>query len=191
MESVAFFRNMNLGHAGSPGRATLLSAFADAGAAQARSFQSNGTVIFDAEDPAATAQHVRQLLSGTYDDAVMVRSLDRVEQIIADFPPVEAGNDHYRQMIVFYDRVVPGADALRAGGRDGLVQLLRVDADAVSGLIWKPKNTAGNMTAVVEAALALPCTARTLGTLQRLLKQVRGRADVVAPHGGTGRESRS
>lgn len=40
---VAFYRNMNLGHAGSPDRAGLEGALRDAGARLARSFQTNGT----------------------------------------------------------------------------------------------------------------------------------------------------
>ncbi|WP_141928247.1 hypothetical protein [Yimella lutea] len=49
MITVALFRNVNLGHPGSPTGDELVEAFG--GPAVARSFQSNGTVVFEAMDP--------------------------------------------------------------------------------------------------------------------------------------------
>jgi hypothetical protein len=46
-----FYRNLNLGHAGSPDRRGLEQALLDAGASAARSFQTNGTVLLTADDP--------------------------------------------------------------------------------------------------------------------------------------------
>lgn len=43
MNSVALFRNLNLGHPGSPTNAELVEAFGSPAAA--RCFQSNGTVV--------------------------------------------------------------------------------------------------------------------------------------------------
>ena len=75
---VAFFRNMNLGQARSrsPGSGELVEAFTAAGAEWVTNFQTNGTVIFSASDPAAVVERVRpQLLAATrYADAVVVRS---------------------------------------------------------------------------------------------------------------------
>ena len=60
---VAFFRNMNLGQARShsPTRPVLEDAFALAGAVGVRSFQTNGTVLFDSltVTPAAVVEQVR------------------------------------------------------------------------------------------------------------------------------------
>ena len=169
---MAFFRNLNLGHPGSPTGAGLLQAFTDAGGLSVRSFQTNGTVIFTADDPVATANRARALLSDSYEDAVVVRSAARVAQIVARFPVVDADSDHYREMVVLYDGPSAAIRSAKAMVRDGLVQLLRVDDDAAFGLVWKPKNTAGNMTAVIERMLGTTGTSRTLGTLQRLSRQL-------------------
>ncbi|NHN57147.1 hypothetical protein G9U51_15355 [Calidifontibacter sp. DB0510] len=53
--AVAFFRNLNLGHPGSPDRLGLEAAFARAGADGIRSFQTNGTVAFEARAPKTVA----------------------------------------------------------------------------------------------------------------------------------------
>lgn len=172
MESVAFFRNMNLGHAGSPNSETLLQAFTDAGGHSARSFQTNGTVIFTAEEPVVTARRARELLSGCYDDAVFVRSASRVAQIVAKFPVTDTESDHYREVVVFYDSPPPGTVPVTGMVQEGLVHVFAVEDDAAFGLVWKPKNTAGNMTAFIERLFSTPGTSRTLGTLQRLSRQL-------------------
>ena len=49
---VVFYRNLNLGHSGSPNREQLETALLDAGAKRVRSFQTNGTVLIEANNPA-------------------------------------------------------------------------------------------------------------------------------------------
>lgn len=56
MTAVVFYRNVNLGHTGSPRREQLEAALAAAGAERVRSFQTNGTVLLRAQDPAATVE---------------------------------------------------------------------------------------------------------------------------------------
>lgn len=163
---------MNLGHPGSPDRETLLRAFVDAGGQSVRSFQTNGTVIFTADDPAATAQRARELVSDRYDDSVLVRSAARVAQIAATFPATDTASDHYREMIVFFDYPSSQADPVPEMFEEGLVRVLRVEQDVAFGLVWKPKDTAGNMTALVERRLGAIGTSRTLGTVQRLSRQL-------------------
>jgi uncharacterized protein (DUF1697 family) len=53
---VAFLRNVNQGQRGHPSTADIVAAFADAGASAAVTFQSNGTIVFAADDPADVAQ---------------------------------------------------------------------------------------------------------------------------------------
>ena len=171
MESVAFFRNMNLGHPGSPDRETLVQAFSDAGALSARSFQTNGTVIFTAENPGDTAERARRFLADRYHDAVFVRSAARVAQLVTEFPATDTESDHYREMVVLYD-ASPEAPREPDAFQHGLVRVLRMDDDAAFGLVWKPKNTVGNVTALIERLLSTAGTARTLGTLQRLSRQL-------------------
>ena len=94
---VAFFRNMNLGQARSrsPRSSELLDAFAAAGATGAVNFQTNGTVIFAVDEPAALAESVVTRLTAVtgYSDLVVVRSaawlIDTVEHVDPDLPAGE------------------------------------------------------------------------------------------------------
>ena len=66
MKFVAFLRNVNLGQPGSPTRAQLESAFLEAGAGEAASFMSNGTLVFSVSRsrPAqGTARRACEILS--------------------------------------------------------------------------------------------------------------------------------
>ena len=58
MRCVAFLRNVNQGQRGHPSTADIMAAFADAGCLDAVPFQSNGTVVFEADDPPAVAETV-------------------------------------------------------------------------------------------------------------------------------------
>lgn len=58
MRCVAFLRNVNQGQRGHPSTADILAAFTDAGCRDAVPFQSNGTVVFEADDPAAVTETV-------------------------------------------------------------------------------------------------------------------------------------
>ncbi|NHB83632.1 hypothetical protein G7085_00060 [Tessaracoccus sp. HDW20] len=94
---MAFFRNMNLGQARSrsPRSPELLDAFAAAGATSAVNFQTNGTVIFSGDEPAALAESVvtRLTAATAYTHLVVVRStawlIDTVGHIDPDLPTGE------------------------------------------------------------------------------------------------------
>lgn len=51
MLHVAFLRNVNQGRPGHPSTSDIAEAFASAGCDGARTFQSNGTVVFASADP--------------------------------------------------------------------------------------------------------------------------------------------
>lgn len=56
MRCVAFMRNVNQGQRGHPSTADILAGFADAGCPGARTFQSNGTVVFESDEPARVVE---------------------------------------------------------------------------------------------------------------------------------------
>ena len=58
MRCVAFLRNVNQGQRGHPSTADILAGFADAGCRDVVPFQSNGTILFDSDDPAAVVETV-------------------------------------------------------------------------------------------------------------------------------------
>ena len=58
MRCIAFLRNVNQGQRGHPSTADILGGFADAGCRDAVPFQSNGTIVFDSDDPGAVLETV-------------------------------------------------------------------------------------------------------------------------------------
>ena len=56
MRCVAFMRNVNQGQRGHPSTADILAGFADAGCPDANTFQSNGTVVFESDEPAQAVE---------------------------------------------------------------------------------------------------------------------------------------
>ena len=85
---VAFFRNLNLGHRGSPSRDQLLAAFGDT---EPGSFQVNGTVVFRSTAPAGVVRQARAALTEScgWDDVAPVRTAAWVVALareLADVP---------------------------------------------------------------------------------------------------------
>lgn len=174
---VALFRNLNLGHPGSPTGDELVAAFGGPDAASG--FQTNGTVVFRAEDPASLARRARELLAeaGHRHDCV-IRPLAEVRRIVEDAPPLPADSGVYRVVASFFDlpddRALPEAGLTPIRSRDGLVEVSALTRRHARSLCWRPGSTAGNATAVLEKLLGVPVTTRTLGTLERLVSRHSG-----------------
>jgi uncharacterized protein (DUF1697 family) len=170
MIAIALFRNLNLGHAGSPTGSELIEAFG--GTENARSFQTNGTIIFKAQDPPqAVSEALTKMRSNGYSHDLVLRSLDDVRAAVETAPPVDPKEDIYRQMMSFFDGALfPEDIPLPHRTSNGLVEIRGSGKGIVHSVCWKPKNTAGNVTAYLEKLLGVPVTTRTLGTMQRLLK---------------------
>lgn len=162
--SVAFFRNLNLGHRRSPVRPQLIEAFLSSGATDAVSFQTNGTVVFTAEDPRATARAARDALAVVgYTDPVMVCTLTTVTTVAA-FPD----DPGFAECCVsFFDPLEPVPDIPRTS-TNGLAEILLVGKDhAVSG-VRRVEGRMGDPNGHLEKSLGAPVTTRTLGTIRRL-----------------------
>lgn len=170
MTFVAFFRNLNLGHHGSPNRTQLESAFTDAGALHVRCFQTNGTVVFTADDPAtaitATLESLRDFCG--YDDCAFIRSTKHIGILLDRLPPPESSPDTYRETISFFDTDHIASHA-HASTKDPLVALIGLYPDYAHASIGKVGNRVGNITRHLETLLKVPVTTRTRGTLERLL----------------------
>ena len=165
---VALFRNLNLGHRGSPNGNELVAAFG--GPAVARSFQTNGTVLFTSATPEATASRALRLLrDGGYSHGMVMRTVAELEAIVGETPEADPAEKVYRTMISLFDtdRLPPVELPMRS--RDQLVELRRVDRGSATSVCWKPRHTAGDVTGFLEALLSVPVTSRSLGTLKRLV----------------------
>lgn len=172
---VAFYRSMNLGHAGSPDRATLQDALNDAGAHDARSFQTNGTVVF-----ASSSSEARKVVDRAaaalkkacgYDDAVFVRPLDSLATLLRRDPFKGARDERtYRETLTFFDSDARFDAPLPWTNPRGDVDLLEVADGVAVGIIRKERGTAGSPTAEIEKRLDTAATTRTLGTVERLVQ---------------------
>jgi uncharacterized protein (DUF1697 family) len=179
MSQVALFRNLNLGHPGSPTGEELVAAFA--GTALARNFQTNGTVIFSSDDPEATVGEALRVLRGNgYHHGLVVRPLSELERVVKETPAADPAENVYRTMISFYDIDRLPAVELPLRSRDQLVELRRLDRRSAGSVCWKPRRTAGDVTGFLEGLLKVPVTTRTLGTLERLVTAA-GRSRPAAP----------
>ncbi|MCR2826731.1 DUF1697 domain-containing protein [Microbacterium sp. zg.Y909] len=167
-EWVGLLRNVNQGQRGHPSTADILAAFADAGVPDAVTFQSNGTVVFRADDPAAVvADAVRALEARTglrrAGCALPLPEIARIVDAHAEQP------DANRREVSFH-----------AGGRidPDDAELARVAAhrrcrvvDAGEGWVVSvnEREGDGNATPTIEEATGEPATSRGLPTLVRLV----------------------
>ena len=163
---VAFFRNMNLGQARSrsPGSGELVEAFTAAGAEWVTNFQTNGTVIFSASDPAVVVERVRpQLLAATrYADAVVVRS----HAWLAELGPRLDPQLHGGEVALFDAPEVPALELPWVDG-SGEVAIMELDErHAVTG--WAAAGTAHGSNPTLTRMLGVPVTCRGIPTMIRL-----------------------
>lgn len=168
MTQVALFRNLNLGHRGSPTGEELVAAFG--GVALARNFQTNGTVLFTSATPGDTANRaVRVLRDRGYSHSLVIRTVSELEQAVSQTPEADQDENVYRTMISFFDtdRLPPVELPMRS--RDQLVELRRLDRGSAGSVCWKPRHTSGDVTGFLEALIGVPATSRSLGTLRRLV----------------------
>jgi uncharacterized protein (DUF1697 family) len=168
MTQVALFRNLNLGHVGSPTKQQLIDAFASA--QSVRSFQTNGTVLFESSDPEAVLGRALQALEQVgYHDHVLLRTVDELRDSLAATGEAPADENVYRTTLSYFDApdVPPITVPLRSG--NGLVEIRRIDAREAAAVCWQRGSTIGDVNAFLERTLSTPVTTRTLGTVQRLL----------------------
>ncbi len=168
--SVAFFRNLNLGQArsNSPTRPQLLDAFAAAGAPGALSFQTNGTVVFDAADPEAVAREVVSALTPVcgYADAVLVRPADGVLAMAVELAELPGTAE-----LALFDGSEAFPETLPWTPSSGRVEVVAAGAghalavNAVAGTSFA--------TPELERLLGVPVTSRGSGTVQRLGRRLR------------------
>ncbi len=168
---VAFFRNLNLGQARShsPTAPQLLAAFGAAGAAGARSFQTNGTVVFDPGRRSATllARDVVTRLGPVcgYGDAVVARSVDWLVGL--DLADVGAQAE-----VSLYDLPAGTAPPVAPHRPDrGRITVLR--ADRVHAVSVNDQPRTGYATPTLERLLGVPVTSRAVSTVERLRARLR------------------
>lgn len=169
---VVFYRNLNLGHPGSPNREQLEGALSRGGASRVKSFQTNGTVLLEAEHPErAVAEAASELVAAAgYDDAAIVRPLTDLERVLAlgVFEKHQSPRTYRETVTIFQGGKEPSWSMPWTNAKDDVDVLHIADGIALS-LIRKPRNTAGSPTFELERATGGVATTRTRGSIDRLL----------------------
>lgn len=170
-QHVVFFRNLNLGHVGSPSGSVLVEAFG--GPAVAANFQTNGTVVIETTAPGPiVAAARRRLATQGFEHPFVVRSTAEVAEIVAATPALDPAEDVYRLVVSFFDpsaAVAPGDGPVPWRSSNGLVEVRHVGLDHAVSACWRRGSSVGDVTGFLEARLGVPVTTRTLGTLERLV----------------------
>ena len=169
--AVALFRNLNLGHRGSPNRAALEAAFTDAGATDVFSFQTNGTVAHRSLDPDAVLRAASASLAADGYTNTTAFGIDaaRLLAVLDGLPPEGLPDGAYREVLTFFD------PALTAGPQeDGpRIRWLSGGPGWVHSIVWFVDGTAGSPGPVLEKQLRTLTTMRTRGTMDRLAVRLR------------------
>ncbi|GAA1918253.1 hypothetical protein GCM10009775_08550 [Microbacterium aoyamense] len=174
VQHVALFRNVNQGQRGHPSADQIVAAFRAAGAVDAVTFQSNGTVVFTARDAAAAAVAVRHRLGddGVFDDLIEVRPLSFLELIVAEHA---GAPDAHRRELTLFDEAVRLGDASIAH-REATKRRCSVVADGAGwAVVLNDRDRQSNGTPAVQAIIGAPATSRGLPTLARLIDRFAAR----------------
>ena len=167
---VAFFRLLNLGHPGCPDRASLEGAFRRAGARTARSVQTNGTVVFSGDADVIAVVRESLVAEVGYQQPVLVRTVDRVAEVLAGFPASDAGAEVYRACVTVHDASAGPELELPWTSPSGDVVVLATSPDHTASVIRRRGTSVGDPNRLAERLLGVPATTRTTGTLERVLK---------------------
>ena len=186
MKYVAFFRNVNLGQGRSPTRPQLEAAFATAGAGDARSFQTAGTVVFSAADePVAEAVVARARetlfeLRGLREPAYVAPLVHLVELVAADPFAGRDLSDVLETFATLMPRDALAQLTLPLASAHGDLEVVRLTPYLALSLQRRTGAMASSPTRFFEKLLGVPATTRSLGTIQRLVNKH------GAPAGGDG-----
>jgi len=174
---VAFFRNVNLGQRNSPTRTQLESAFLEAGARSARSFQTNGTLVFVpgqqnlAEDTARCAADILKATCALKEPVFTCR-LDALARLVHEDPMASFKDAGF--FAGYLTLFKPGLEKtltlpLESARRDCLVFYVEEGlALSVSRVL---DGKAGDPTPMLERIFGAPVTTRSWNTITRLVRK--------------------
>lgn len=163
MQHIAFFRNVNQGQRGHPGTDELVASIEAAGGTGVFAFQSNGTLVFEAEDGAEVARRLER--------EVFIRPADFLQPLLR-YEGMPASS---RLELTLFDpeSELVGGDALALATRRGRCEI--VERGAGWALVLNHIEHQSNGTPVVERVIGSAATSRGLPTLLRLAHRLDGR----------------
>ncbi len=174
---VALWRNVNVSQRGHPSTADLLAAFAAAGAPDAVSVQSNGTIVFSAR-PADVDAMLEDAAAALARDAGHARELFAIP--LDTLRPVvdEHGSalDAPRRELTLHGGGVLPPDAPALLEAEGRGHCTVIDAGPGWVVTLNHRDRQSNGTPVVEHVLGVPATSRSFATLARVCAVAAGDA---------------
>jgi uncharacterized protein (DUF1697 family) len=168
MRCVAFMRNVNQGQRGHPATADILAGFADAGCPDAQTFQSNGTIVFESDQPARAVESAEEAIaarSGQTRDILWIPLAD----LITIVHEHAGASDAHRVEFTLHgggtiDGRSPEVATLTAQHRCSIV-----DAGPGWALVRNDVEREGHATPVLERLTGGRASSRGLPTLIRLI----------------------
>lgn len=103
---------------------------------------------------------------------MVVRSIDDIRRAVERAASFDPADDVYRVMVSFFEAPMDPEAHVPLWSPDRLVEVCDLRAGSATSFCWKPGTTAGDVTGFIESLVRVPTTTRTLGTLQRLLRNV-------------------
>lgn len=177
MRFVAFLRNVNLGQPKSPTRAQLENAFLQAGASNAISFLTNGTLIYSVARrrlARPTANRARQALQQvcSLTEPIFICSFQHLVELVAenpfsDFKP----STTIRYAISFFDSETEIRVPLPIESKRKDCLIFRTNAGEAFSIVRKINGKEGYPTPVLESVLNSPVTTRSWTTILRMVKK--------------------
>lgn len=168
---VAFFRALNLGHPRCPTREQLEGAFADAGAALARSVQTNGTVVF-APGSASVGDLVEEVstrlaVACEFSQPALVRPASWVGAVLDSFTDHDVPDD-FRPCVTLHDAAAPPPVELPWTSSTGDLVLVSATADHTLSVVRPAGGAGADPNSTLERLLGVPATTRVTTTLARV-----------------------
>jgi uncharacterized protein (DUF1697 family) len=173
---AAFFRNLNLGRPPAPTRTVLEAAFTDAGAVDACSFLTNGTVVFEAGSPAKAARILTAaqatLRRDGFDEPAALRDVAGLAALVDSDPlaGVEM-DDVYAACATFLIGTPADGVSLPSTNAKGDVRVVSWHDGMLLSLTYKRGTSAGSPNVFVERTLNAPATTRVWNTVVRLVRK--------------------
>jgi uncharacterized protein (DUF1697 family) len=168
VRSVAFLRNVNQGQRGHPSTTEIADAFAAAGADEIELFQSNGTVLFAADDPEVVLDRAVAALaaaSGHEREAYGMPLAELARIVDAHAAAVDAG----RRELTLHGGGTIDLDAPDVVAQAARVRCVIVDAGPGWIVSTNERDRESNATPLAQRLTGTPATSRGLPTLVRLV----------------------
>lgn len=163
-------RNVNQGQRGHPSTSDIVAGFADGGCPRVQTFQSNGTILFDSDEPASVVEQAM--------DAVAARSGHERQILWIPLSELAAIVDEYgatpeprRFELTLHSGAIIDPDDAEVISRATDHRCSIVDAGEGWALVRNQVEGEGHATPVLESLTGRPATSRGLPTVIRLVSR--------------------